>query len=164
MTNVSLAPIVTRKSLSNTYEYAGGTIAILLSGADTGGDFSMWEGYQKPGGEPPLHVHHTTDETFIVLEGDLRFLVGDRIVDAPAGSVVFAPRGIPHTFKIKSPRARAITIATPAGFEEWFRQMGRPATSFDLPERVDPPTQEEIHKMIALGKSLQTDIIRPVDF
>jgi quercetin dioxygenase-like cupin family protein len=164
MTNTLLAPLLTRKSLDNTYQYPGGTISILLSSADTGGQFAAWEGELKPGGEPPLHVHHTNDETFFVLEGEVHLMVGEEIIKAPAGSVVFAPRGIPHTFRIKSPVARMMTICTPGGFEEFFRTMGRPATSFELPESVQPFSEAEIGKMIALTKSLQVDLIRPVEF
>jgi mannose-6-phosphate isomerase-like protein (cupin superfamily) len=164
MTKALLAPVISRKSLKNTYHYAGGTVSILLSAADTGGEFSVWEAVQKPGGEPPLHLHHTTDETFFLLEGKMRFMVGDTIIDASAGNIVFAPRGVPHSFRIKSPQARAITICTPAGFEEWFRELGTPAANFDLPERVLPPTQDEIRKMIVLSQKLKTDLLRDVDF
>src|SRR5215831_11064068 len=83
MTRELLAPAIARKSLHNTYRYAGGTVSVLLSGADTGGEFAVWEAVQRPGGEPPRHLHHTSDETFFVMEGAIRFMVGDRILDAP---------------------------------------------------------------------------------
>ena len=164
MTKALLVPVIARKSLDNTYTYAGGTVSILLSGEDTGGEFSVWEAIQKPGGEPPLHVHHSNDETFLVLEGEMRFMVGDQVLDAPAGSVVFAPRGVPHTFRIKSPVARAMTICTPAGFEKWFQELGRRASGFDLPDDVEPFSPDALKKMLTLGRSLDTDIIREVDF
>jgi mannose-6-phosphate isomerase-like protein (cupin superfamily) len=164
MNETLLAPVITRKSLENTYQYAGGTVSILLSGSETGGQFSVWESVQKPGSEPPLHLHRAIDETFFVMEGAMRFMVGDRILDAPAGSVVFAPRGIPHTFKVKAPLARAITLCTPAGFEEWFREMGRPAESFDLPDQPQQFSESDFRKMIVLGRQLETEIIGEVDF
>jgi quercetin dioxygenase-like cupin family protein len=68
--------------------------------------FSLWEDVRKPGSEPPLHVHHASDETFYILEGAMRFLIGDQLHDAGPGDVVFAPRGIPHAFKMKSAVAR----------------------------------------------------------
>lgn len=164
MTTTLMAPVVTRKKLENTYMFAGGTVSILLSGGETGGQFAVWESVQKPGSEPPLHVHHTMDETFFVLEGHLRFMVGEQILEAPAGSVVFAPRGTPHTFRIKSPQARGMTLCTPSGFEEWFRTFGRPAKNFELPERVQPPSQEDFRKMIELGRKLDTEVIGEVNF
>ena len=164
MTKSTLAPIIARKSLDNTYRYAGGIVSILLSGAETGGELGAWEAVQKPGSEPPLHVHYTSDETFFVMEGALRFMVGDQVLDAPAGSVVFAPRGLPHAFKIKSPQVRMITLCTPAGFEEWFREFGSPAVSFDLPDHVQPFSDSELPRMAALGQRLQVEMIRPVEF
>jgi mannose-6-phosphate isomerase-like protein (cupin superfamily) len=165
MVDAQLAAVLGRKRLENTYRYAGGTISILISGEDTGGTFSMWEAMQKPGSEPPLHIHYANDETFVVLEGKLRIFIGDEIYDAGPGDVVFAPRGIPHAFKIKSEVVRALTVCTPAGFEEWFRTLGEPATSFDVPDQVAAFSEEDFPKMMALAKKLQTEILaRDVDF
>jgi mannose-6-phosphate isomerase-like protein (cupin superfamily) len=164
MTKELLAAAIARKSLSNTYQYAGGTISILFSAADTGGTFSAWETVQRPGGEPPLHVHRTYDETFFVLEGEMHIMVGDEIIRASAGDMVFAPRGVPHTFRIKSSQVHAVTFCTPGGFEEWFRTLGRPATRLELPDHLYQPTEAEVRQMIALGRKLETDIIGNVEF
>lgn len=58
-----------------------------------------------PGGEPnaphplvPLHVHHLDDEAIYMLEGALAIKLGDEVVQPPAGSGVFIPRGTAHTF------------------------------------------------------------------
>jgi mannose-6-phosphate isomerase-like protein (cupin superfamily) len=159
MTALQTSPVLGRKSLENTYRYAGGTVSILIDGEETNSAFSLWEATQKPGSEPPLHVHHASDETFYVLEGKMRFLIGDRIYDAGPGEVVFAPRGIPHAFKIKSSVSRAITLCTPSGFEEWFQKLGEPASSFDLPEKVVPFSEADFPKMLEVAKKLQTEII-----
>ena len=89
----------------------------------------------------------------------MRFLIGGEVYDAGPGDVVFAPRGIPHAFKIKSAVARAMTLCTPSGFEEWFRALGEPATSFDLPEHVWQFSEADYAKMLALGKQLRTEVI-----
>jgi mannose-6-phosphate isomerase-like protein (cupin superfamily) len=47
---------------------------------------------------PPLHVHHSDDEAWHVLEGTLRFRFADRTVDVDAGGTVFAPAGVAHTY------------------------------------------------------------------
>ena len=46
----------------------------------------------------PLHVHHSDDEAWYVLEGELGFRLGDEVVIAAEGSAVVAPRGTPHTY------------------------------------------------------------------
>jgi mannose-6-phosphate isomerase-like protein (cupin superfamily) len=59
----------------------------------------------------PLHVHHSDDEAWYVLEGTMGFRVGDRTVEASAGSAVFVPRGVPHTFSnARSEPARYLLI------------------------------------------------------
>jgi mannose-6-phosphate isomerase-like protein (cupin superfamily) len=61
----------------------------------------------------PLHIHHDDDEAWYVLEGRLRFRLGNDEVDAPAGSAVYAPRGTPHTYWNPGPvPARYILVMT----------------------------------------------------
>ena len=61
-----------------------------------------WRDAGGPPGPPrliaPLHVHHHDDEAWYVLEGTLCVRVGDRDVEAKAGSAVFVARGTPHTY------------------------------------------------------------------
>ena len=62
-------------------------------------------------GPATLHVHHEDDEAWHVLEGTLHFRFSDRELDAPAGSTVFVPAGVPHTFQARD--ARYLIIMTP---------------------------------------------------
>ena len=68
-------------------------------------------GTDRAGEGPRLHVH-PYDEVFVVTEGRGRFLsVGDAIIDASAGQVVFGPAGIPHRFENLGPgRLQTIDI------------------------------------------------------
>jgi mannose-6-phosphate isomerase-like protein (cupin superfamily) len=63
-------------------------------------------------GPATLHVHREDDEAWYVLEGELRFRFGDRSEVAAAGSTVFAPAGVPHTYEAM-PGARYLIILTP---------------------------------------------------
>jgi len=63
----------------------GGPVTILTYGNDTVGE------------GPRLHVH-PYDETFVVTQGRARFFVGDRVIEAEAGDIVFGPKGLPHRF------------------------------------------------------------------
>ena len=62
-------------------------------------------------GPAALHVHYKDDEAWHVLEGTLRFRFADRELDAPAGSTVFVPAGVPHTYQAHG--ARYLIIMTP---------------------------------------------------
>lgn len=113
-----------------------------LDGHHTGGRFALWEGVLPHGAAPPLHSH-PQDETFYVLEGELTaWLVEPELTDDQAdppgwvrtcgrrcapGSVVFAPAGAAHTFRVESDTARMLFLSTPAGIEEYIRALGEPA-------------------------------------
>ena len=73
------------------------------------------------GSGSPLHVHHNEDEWFYVLEGELTIWVAGQTVVAPAGSFVFGPRDVPHTFIVSSDEARFLLVTQAAGFEGFIR-------------------------------------------
>ena len=62
----------------------------------------------------PLHVHDRDDEAWYVLEGTLGFHRGDELVDAPAGTAVLVPAGMPHSFWNAGPGpTRYVLVMTP---------------------------------------------------
>src|ERR1051326_3388140 len=65
------------------------------------------------GGEPPLHVHELTDEWFYLLDGEVPFHCGDENLHGDAGSFVFFPHGIPHTFSVHSGNGPFLVTQTP---------------------------------------------------
>jgi hypothetical protein len=59
-----------------------------------------------------LHIHHRDDEARHVLEGCLRFRFEHGEVDAPAGTTVFVPAGLAHTYRVVEP-SRYLIVLTP---------------------------------------------------
>ncbi len=104
-----------------------GNVTLKAVGRETGGTLSVYEIVTPPAtAGPPLHLHRTWDEAFYVLEGEMTFLIDGRTSTAPAGSFVFVPRGILHTFWNESAApARQLTVFTPAGIEEYFEEVTR---------------------------------------
>ncbi|MGH2217657.1 cupin domain-containing protein, partial [Enterococcus faecalis] len=76
------------------------------------------------GAEPPPHVHHREDESFLVLAGELTVRVGDDLLRACAGSLVFCPRDVPHLLTVESDEVRMLTLCTPGGVERLFVELG----------------------------------------
>lgn len=74
----------------------------------------------SPGVEPPMHVHANEDEWYYLLDGEVSFHVGGDTHRGATGSLVFFPRGVPHTFTIESPSARMLLLNAPGGFERMF--------------------------------------------
>lgn len=104
-----------------------GDVTLKAVGAETGGTLAVYEFVVPPAtAGPPLHIHRSWDEAFYVLEGEMTFLIDGRTSTAPAGSFVFIPRGIPHTFWNESAApARQVTVFNPAGIEEYFAEVSR---------------------------------------
>ncbi|PGS56378.1 quercetin 2,3-dioxygenase [Bacillus sp. AFS041924] len=107
----------------NTYFFLNDFTSILVSGEDTNGAFCVLHCNGKKDGGPPLHMHELEDETFYVLEGEITFFIGDQTILAKAGDYVFAPRGIPHTFKVRSKDTQFIVTAYPSGFDEFVKEL-----------------------------------------
>jgi quercetin dioxygenase-like cupin family protein len=116
-------------------------VYVHLTGEESGGAYSLSELWGARGNMPPLHVHHRDDEAFYVLEGELRLFLGDREIAVAAGQAALAPRGVAHTYRVESDRARWIVINSPAGFEQFLLTASEPAPGDELPpagRRADP--------------------------
>ena len=63
----------------------------------------------------PLHVHHADDEAWYVLEGVLRFRIGEETFEAGPDAGVFAPKGTPHAYgnAKRGQPARYLLVMTP---------------------------------------------------
>lgn len=100
---------------------AGGPLTFKARSAETNGALTLFENVIAPGDGPPLHTHEAEDESWYVLEGELRFKLGGEIRHAPQGSFVFVPRRTPHCFQnVGEAPARIIVFFTPAGMESFF--------------------------------------------
>jgi hypothetical protein len=71
-----------------------------------------------------MHTHSHEDEISLVIAGRVGVQIGDRVLVAEPGTVVFKPRGIPHAFWNESDEeTRVLEMITPAGFDAYFREM-----------------------------------------
>jgi quercetin dioxygenase-like cupin family protein len=101
------------------------TTTMKATAATTGGAFSMFEGTLPAGmAGPPPHAHRRTTDTFYVLDGTVHLTVGERELDAPAGSYILVPPGVVHTFANTSAApARLLSISAPGGWEHYLREL-----------------------------------------
>jgi quercetin dioxygenase-like cupin family protein len=81
----------------------------------------------EPGGgiAPPLHLHERHAECFFVLDGELTFLLEDRELPVDAGTWVFAPPDVAHSFTVSGDSsAHFLDIHTPScGFGDFVRGL-----------------------------------------
>lgn len=108
--------------------FADAEFVVRASAATTAGAFSIVEEIDPL--DTPLHVHEHEDELFYVLEGEHVFQVGGSEFPAGPGTVVFAPRRVPHAHRRIVPRTgRFLTMLSPAGFEGFFQMLSEAESS-----------------------------------
>jgi quercetin dioxygenase-like cupin family protein len=116
-------------------------VHILIDGEASGGALALIDERGRRGDMPPLHVHRRDDETFYVLEGELTLFVGDEQIVVGTGQAAFAPRDVPHAYRVESEEARWLVMTTPAGFDTFVREVADAAPAEELPPHgrpVDP--------------------------
>jgi len=122
-------------------------LVIRLHGRDTCGVVSAVESHDVPGGGPPPHIHHSEDETFQILEGNFEWTVGGKTFIAQKGATIFAPHGIPHTYRYLGQKPGQLKcVITPAGFEEFFEEVG----ALSPQQQQDIPSSDRDHKEFGL--------------
>lgn len=122
---------------------------VHIDGVQSGGALSLSEISAGSGSMPPLHVHHRDDETFYVLEGQVRLFLGGHQLLLDAGQAALAPREVPHTYRIESGGARFMVINSPAGFEQFLRDAADPAPGAELPPADRPFDPAELARAAA---------------
>jgi|SRR5579862_493986 len=97
----------------------------LIGGAEAGDRFAFLEHPMSPRAlAAPLHRHSREDEYSFVLQGRMGALLGDELVEAGPGELVFKPRHQWHTFwNAGDEPCRILEIISPAGFEQYFRDL-----------------------------------------
>ena len=101
-------------------------ISQLVAGSDLPANVSLWEveiPAKSPGAPPHIHTHE--DEIYVVLEGEMTFLIGEEVVTAGPGSTVALPRGGLHaTWNAGDAPVRALTfVSQDSAFEHFFDRV-----------------------------------------
>jgi quercetin dioxygenase-like cupin family protein len=141
----------------------GDTYTILVTGKDTAGRYSLLDMHIPPGGGPPPH-RHDFEEMFSVLEGEIEATFRGKKSIIRAGETINIPANAPHQFQNKSKQpARLLFLCSPAGQEEFFREVGVPVATRTTP----PPTLDEaaqaafVAKVKALAPKYRTELLAP---
>src|SRR4051812_6001309 len=100
-------------------------VRFMIPSVDTDARFSLIEHPMPARGlAAPLHLHTREDEYSYVLTGRMGALLGDDVVEAGPGDLVYKPRNQWHTFwNAGDQPARILEIISPAGFEKFFEGL-----------------------------------------
>jgi mannose-6-phosphate isomerase-like protein (cupin superfamily) len=125
--------LIVRAEKGRTFEDAPDNGRIIISGADTGGDYSIMEIKVAPrlksseGGDMRFgpHQHAAIEEVFIVRHGSIDFLLGDDVFTLGPEDVVRVTAGTRHGYCNSSDsEVTLLVVFSPGGFEELFVTYG----------------------------------------
>lgn len=140
----------------------GDTYTIIVSGQDTNGRFCVIDMHIPPGGGPPPH-RHDFEETFILLEGEMEATFRGEKSIVRSGETIHIPANAPHQFHNHSDKpVRLLCICSPAGQEEFFKELGVPvATRTTPPPKLGEKQQRQfIEKAKALAPKYHTELLK----
>lgn len=114
---------------------------------------------------PPLHRHNDEDELFVVLDGEVAFMTDPGDIDtdlsASAGGIAFLPKGVPHTFQVRSDTARFVCVTGSGSGHPRFDQMVA-ALGADVSEPVLPvPGEIDAAQVAQVCAEHGIDIVGP---
>ena len=130
-------------------DFLGCRTPVLVDADASAGRFGLVDSVEVPAGHmPPLHVHHSQDEGFYVLDGEVTFFLPGRSVTCVPGDFLLAPRDVPHAYRVGDRPARWLVISSPAGFERFVADVA-------ALEEVDPAT------LTAIAATYEIEILGP---
>ncbi len=132
---------------------------IKVRSENTGGAYAIVEMTCPPQVGPPPHIHHTQEEAFYVLEGEMEFVTdATTTTRATAGSLVSIPKGVLRDYRnVGSGPARVLVLFAPGGFEGFFEEVGELVTDQSAPPE-DPP---DVERLVATAAKYGAEIPPP---
>jgi mannose-6-phosphate isomerase-like protein (cupin superfamily) len=130
-------------------------VRFMIDGVDADDRFSLVEHPMSPRAlAAPLHRHTREDEYSYVVKGRMGALLGDDVVYAEAGDLVYKPRNQWHTFwNAGDEPAYILEIISPSGFEDFFKEL----SDMGGVANADPETLAELNERY--GLEMQPDTI-----
>jgi mannose-6-phosphate isomerase-like protein (cupin superfamily) len=107
----------------------------LIDSAQTDGRFALIEHTIPPRKlAAPMHVHEREDEYSFLLSGRMGAQVGDEVVEAGPGELVFKPRAVWHAFwSASDEETHVLELISPGDFAGYFEEIA-PLVSAEQPD------------------------------
>ena len=137
-----------------------GTLAVLRNPRGAPRTPTVIELTIPSGGSPPLHIHKSLDDSFLLLDGELLIQCGDQRMVARPGSYVVLPAGIEHTFRVSSTvPARMLLVHATDDFLDFIEAVGTPTQDFRVPPAGEYDLSREA--LIRIGAEHDLSIVGP---
>jgi quercetin dioxygenase-like cupin family protein len=131
---------------------------VKVSADETGGSLTAMQMTIPPGMGPPPHVH-AGGESVYVLEGEVRYHIGDQAHEGGPGTFFHIPAGIEEHFEPAGDEPmRLLVLYTPGGIDKFFAEAGEPAQRRELPPPSETPPDLERLASIAAKHGLELKV------
>ena len=134
----------------------GGLYDIKATGEETNNSLTVVEVTIPEGSGPPPHIH-AGGEAVYVLEGRLRYRIGEDVVEAGTGAFLYFPAGTIESFE-PIETVRLLLIYSPGGVDRFFVEAGEPAKTRTIPRQSAAPDME---KLTAIGAKHGLQLLAP---
>src|SRR5258708_7293750 len=153
------ASVIRKEGEGEAYWMLGGLYELLVSSEETSGATTVMHFTIPPGNGPPPHTHPGS-ETVYVIDGSLKYHIGDEIFDGNPGSVFHIPAGTVENFEpVGKDNLRIVVTYAPGGIEKFFAEAGEPALRREIPPPSDTPPDFE--RIAAIGAKYGMNIQAP---
>ncbi|TVQ07282.1 MAG: cupin domain-containing protein [Leptolyngbya sp. DLM2.Bin27] len=122
MTQLLSTPKVRAAGEGDRFQMLTHTMVVKIDPDDTQNQWLMYEVSDSLGNGAPLHTH-PWEETFYLLSGELEVTIGRREVVAAAGTSIYFPADVAHSFRVSSPEAKLLIIL-PSFSNAFYREVG----------------------------------------
>jgi quercetin dioxygenase-like cupin family protein len=132
-----------------------GLYDLKATSKETDGALTVGELTVPAGWGPPPHTH-TGPEAVYVLEGRLRYQIGDETVEGGPGDFFYLPEGTWENFE-PTETVRLLVFWMQPGMSEFFEEVGEPAERRELP----PESEPDIERIVAVSRKYGMEMRPP---
>ena len=128
--------------------FLGAVVTIVADGSDTDGALTVTVIDAPPGYENNLHTHPPA-ELFYVVDGAMTLYVDREPFRLSVGEFGVVPANRPHGFRVAGDDPlQVLALFAPAGMAAFFRAVGTPVDSREIPP-YRGPTAADLGRMAA---------------
>ena len=135
----------------------GGRYEVKVSSEETGGAMTVMEMWMPAGMGPPPHTHPGSESVYVV-EGRLRYHIGDQEIEGGPGAFFHIPAGTLEFFE-PTEETRVLVTYAPGGIEKFFEEAGEPVAGPGLPRAPEGPP--DVERLASIASRHGMDIRLP---
>ncbi|MGB7664989.1 MAG: cupin domain-containing protein [Nitrososphaeraceae archaeon] len=162
MENINTSPTAVAAQEGPGVLVVGDTYRIVIGSEQTRGVYALIDMLIPPKGGPGPHSHATFQETFYIMDGEIKLITKEKVFTATKGSYVNIPfNGPVHRFTNEiNEKAHILCFITPAGMEKMFIEIGKPVAA-DTLLPIPQMTPEELKRLQSIAEKYGQKLYSP---